>query len=68
MTDFREHLERLGLTQQAAARWLHVTDRSIRRWANPESGFPAPRPVMLLLAVMERYRLKPSQVDRLLDA
>jgi len=39
---YREAIERLGLSQVAAARRLGVDARTSRRWANGERDIPAP--------------------------
>jgi DNA-binding transcriptional regulator YiaG len=56
---FRAELSRLGLSQQAAARVLEVTDRTLRRWAR--AG--APRAVELALA-----KMTPTEARRLQKA
>ena len=40
--EYRATLERLGLSQVAAARLLGVDARTSRRWANGERDVPAP--------------------------
>lgn len=40
--DYREAIEKLGLSQIAAARLLGVDERTSRRWANGERDVPAP--------------------------
>lgn len=39
--EFRAELQRLGLTQAAAATYLDVTDRTIRHWASGSKPIPA---------------------------
>jgi DNA-binding transcriptional regulator YiaG len=40
--EYREALERLGLTQGGGARLLGVDERTSRRWANGERDIPPP--------------------------
>lgn len=40
--EYRNVLEKLGLTQSAAARLLGVDDRTSRRWACGERDIPPP--------------------------
>lgn len=40
--EYRETIEKLGLTQSAAARLLGVDDRTSRRWACGERDIPPP--------------------------
>lgn len=40
--EYRAAIERLGLSQVAAARLLGVDERTSRRWANGERDVPAP--------------------------
>lgn len=54
-TELRAQLDRLGLSQVGAARFLDVAARTLRRWATGEQ--PIPRAVELLLP-----RLTPSEV------
>lgn len=53
-TQFREALERLGLTQGQAAEALGLTIRTINGYAN---GEPIPATVARLLAMYLRYGL-----------
>jgi hypothetical protein len=70
----RDTLARLGLTQADASRLLHVTDRTVRRWCEPDDApghRSVPAAVWLLLGVYEhvpgarewleqfQYRLRP---------
>jgi DNA-binding transcriptional regulator YiaG len=40
--DYRDAIEKLGLSQVAAAKLLGVDERTSRRWANGERDVPAP--------------------------
>lgn len=40
--EYRETIEKLGLSQVAAARLLGVDDRTSRRWASGERDVPPP--------------------------
>lgn len=40
--EYREAIERLGLSQIAAAKLLGVDDRTSRRWATGERDVPGP--------------------------
>lgn len=40
--EYREAIDRLGLTQGGAARLLGVDERTSRRWANGERDIPPP--------------------------
>lgn len=40
--EYRETIEKLGLSQVAAARLLGVDDRTSRRWASGERDIPPP--------------------------
>lgn len=53
--ELRAELKRLGLTQNGAARFLDVQERTVRRWAAGDQ--PVPRAVELLLP-----RLTPEEV------
>jgi DNA-binding transcriptional regulator YiaG len=60
----REHLARLGISQQALARLIHVNPSTVRRWLTL-NGAPLdiPRAVQLLLRL-----LTPAQARRLIEA
>jgi len=49
----RATLERLGLSQIGAARFLDVDARTVRRWATGDAVIP--RSVELLLLLVERF-------------
>lgn len=57
---FREALDRLGLTQVAAAEFLGIAERSVRRWAAGDGKVP--KAVAKLLRLMLEHDLKPSDV------
>lgn len=40
--EYREAIDKLGLTQSSAARMLGVDERTSRRWANGERDVPPP--------------------------
>lgn len=48
----RWHLLRLGVSQNRFAKIIRVNPSTFRRWIDPNSGFPMPRPVQLLLRVL----------------
>lgn len=60
---FRQYLEQMELTQQGAADWLQVSDRSVRRWVKPGAGYDVPHAVLLLFALMVHFDLTPADVD-----
>lgn len=51
--DYRDALQRLGLTQAAAARLIGVDARTSQKWALGERRVPSA--VIKLLAYIERY-------------
>lgn len=67
MSAFRERLKERDLSQGRTAEWLGVTDRTVRRWADPDSGYPAPRGIVCLLALMQQFDLSPDEVDRIVE-
>lgn len=58
--DFRAAIDRLGLTQLGAARFLDVGERTVRRWATEDGT--APRSVAMLFALMERFDVSCDEV------
>jgi DNA-binding transcriptional regulator YiaG len=48
----RDHLARLGVTQDRFAKIIRVNPSTFRRWIDPHSGFPMPRAVQLLLRAL----------------
>lgn len=57
-------LERIGLPKRAAARFLHVDERTVRRWASGDLAVPVP--VAMLLALMIETGSTPERVTSLL--
>lgn len=51
-TEAREHLARLDVSQQAFARIIRISPQMFRRWLDPNSGYPMPRSVQLLLRLL----------------
>lgn len=60
-TQFRKALERLGLSQVAAARFLGIGDRTSRRWASGD--VEVPRAVAILLRLMISHSISPAEVE-----
>jgi DNA-binding transcriptional regulator YiaG len=59
--EFKEAIERLGLSQQGAARFLGNNDRTVRRWI---AGKARPSAcVSMLLRLMLDLGLKPEDVE-----
>jgi hypothetical protein len=61
-TEYRDLLEKLGMTQQGAARFFGVSGRSSRRFA---SGDDIPPAIELLLRVMVAKKLTPEAVYKI---
>jgi DNA-binding transcriptional regulator YiaG len=61
--ELRRQFEATGLTMNGNARFLGVDTRTLRRWVN--DGDEPPRSVVMLLAVMEHYRITPAQALKL---
>jgi DNA-binding transcriptional regulator YiaG len=57
---YRAAIEKLGLSQQGAARFLGAGERTSRRWALGEARVP--ESVALLLRLMIRLKIKPEDV------
>lgn len=57
---FRDALKRLDMTQQAAARFLDVDERTVRRWVADDVAIP--ETVAKLLRVMIRFELQANDV------
>lgn len=55
-TQFRDHLNRLGLTQMAFARLVGTNPRTVRRWAAGDS--PIRQEIVMLVE-----RLRPNDPD-----
>lgn len=62
---YRSILEELELSQQAAADFLGVDERTCRRWALGE--MPPPRAVALLLELMVSQGIRPPQALELIN-
>jgi len=60
---FRELLDDLGLSQNAAARFLDVGDSRARRWASGKEDIPAY--VWILFAVMRENGVSPDEARNL---
>ena len=60
----REHIERLGISQQALARMIRVNPSTVRRWITL-GGEPLdiPRAVQIMLRI-----ITPAQARRLIEA
>ena len=59
-TQFCDAINRLGLSQRAAARFFGRSGRQAQCWANGWS--PVPKSVAMLLELMLRYGLKPKDL------
>jgi transcriptional regulator with XRE-family HTH domain len=59
---YRAAIEKLGLSQRAAAAFLGVDERTSRRWALDEAQIP--ESVAMLLRLMVRLKLTPDDVRR----
>ncbi len=57
---YAEAIDRLGLSQRAAGRFLGVEERTSRRWISGESAIP--ESVAKLLRLMVQMKLKPEDV------
>ena len=57
-------LKQTGMTQAAAADFLGVSSRTVRRWVG---GDEVPRAVILLLSLMIRYDLKRYEIEYLVQ-
>lgn len=59
-TQYANAIERLGLSQRAAGRFLGVGERTSRRWISGESAVP--ESVAKLLRLMVKLKLDPEDV------
>lgn len=59
LTQYRAALDRLGLTQAGAAKFLGISIRSAHGYAN---GEPIPEAIAKLLRLMVRLKLMPADV------
>ena len=58
--EFQKAIERLGLTQVGAAKFLGVNETTSRRWI--ANRHPVPPPVAMLLNTMIKQGLVPEEV------
>jgi DNA-binding transcriptional regulator YiaG len=58
----RDHIARLGISQQALARLIRVNPATVRRWINIKNQLDIPQAVALLLRL-----LTPAKVQRLIE-
>ena len=58
--EYRKAIEKLGLTQVAAARLFKVADRTSRRWALGETRIP--ESVAMQLRTVIKHKIKPGDV------
>jgi transcriptional regulator with XRE-family HTH domain len=58
----RDHIARLGISQQALARLIMVNPTTVRRWINIKDPLDIPQAVALLLRL-----LTPAKVKRLIE-
>ncbi len=57
---FRHAIDKLGLSQEAAGRFLGYAGRQGQRFANNERAVP--RAVAMLLRLMIKYKIKPEDM------
>lgn len=60
-TQYRIAIEKLGLSQRGAARFLKIDERTSRRWALGE--LPVPEAVAKLFRVMIEIGISPEAVE-----
>jgi DNA-binding transcriptional regulator YiaG len=65
--EFRDVLDRLGLSQRACSRFLGVNEKTVRDWADTRLAGP-PAPVGKLLRYMVAAGLTADQVDAAIGA
>jgi len=63
MKEYRTAIDRLGLTQAAAADFLGISHRQSRAYALGE--FKVPKSIAVLLRLMIRDKLTPDDIDAL---
>ncbi|MFZ5715737.1 MAG: hypothetical protein ACOY3N_23165 [Bradyrhizobium sp.] len=63
IAEARDHLARLAVSQNRFAKIIRVNPSTFRRWIDPNSGFPMPRAVQLLLR-----SLSAADIRRLIKA
>lgn len=55
----RQHIARLGITQQALARMIEVNDSTVRRWLRQDGdALDIPQAVAILLRILSPTRAK----------
>jgi DNA-binding transcriptional regulator YiaG len=59
----REHIARLGISQQALARMIRVNPVTVRRWIAHSDPQDIPRAVQIMLRL-----ITPAQAKRLIEA
>jgi hypothetical protein len=59
----RDHLARLGLSQQAAARLFRINPKTMRRFLSLSDPFDIPRAIEIALEL-----LTPAKVKKLIEA
>jgi DNA-binding transcriptional regulator YiaG len=57
---FEDAIAKLGLSQVGAARFLKLSDRTVRKWVAGEARIPGS--VAMLLRLMIKLKLKPEEV------
>lgn len=62
---YAEAIARLGLSQRSAGKFLGYDERTSRRWIANDAGIP--EAVSMLLRLMLKLKLKPSDVEKLLN-
>jgi DNA-binding transcriptional regulator YiaG len=60
--EFRATIKKVGMTQVEAAEFFGVNESSCRRWISGK--YPIPKPVAVLLRMMDRKGLTPENVQR----
>lgn len=70
--EYRQHIEKLGLSQNAASRFLGVSERTSRRYAQLDAkgrpdNIPIPNAVDMLLRLMVKHRISVEAACKLAD-
>lgn len=60
-TQYKDHIKKLGLSQERAGEWLGIGKRTSQGYALAE--YPVPEPVAKLLRLCVRLGLCPSEVE-----
>lgn len=63
---YQELIERLGMTQVGAGKFLDIGERTVRRWASREIDVPLT--VIMLLEMMVKYGVTPHDARALAKA